>query len=282
MNAISIDLEDWWCNEYLLPHLQNDPSAHYNDMLIESVKPVLDILNKSDTLATFFILGSTASRYPDLIKEIHDRGHEIACHGYSHKPLYKLSKEEFGQELEKCQMIIGKYSPRGFRAPSFSLNNNTKWAIDILSRFNYKYDSSVFPTWTPLYGSIKAPKSLYKMSSIKMDENDPDGTLYEVPLTVTTTPLIGFPCAGGFYLRLIPEKILVKELLKVERHRPVILYVHPWETNINIPKIDAGPIVNFEANYSKKSVMRKLNSILKNMKFGRIDELVEEYRNFVS
>ena len=69
---------------------------------------------------------------------------------------------------------------------------------------------------------------------------------------------MGFPCAGGFYLRLLPEKFLVKELVKVSKIRPVILYSHPWEANPKTPKIDAGMLANFEANYSRNSVLRKL------------------------
>lgn len=281
MNAISIDLEDWWCNEYLLPYLKDEADLRSVDRVIESVEPIMDLFDRTKTLATFFVLGSTAVRYPELIREINDRGHEIACHGFSHKPLYKLSATEFQEELDACNEVIGRYSPKGFRAPSFSLNNSSKYAIGILKKNGFEYDSSIYPTWTPLYQCFKAPKTLYRISSADVEMIDANSDMVEVPLTVTTTPLFGFPCAGGFFLRLIPEKLLLRELLKVQRSRPAIIYIHPWETNLNIPKVNAGFFANIEANYSKDSVMRKLSTLLNNMEFCPIIDLVKEYRKNV-
>jgi len=277
MNAISIDLEDWWCNEYLLPHLGENLSKYeLNDHLMESVEPVLSLFERTKTKATFFVLGSTAVRYPHLIDRIFDQGHEIACHGYSHTPLTRLSTLTFEKELEQCEEILGKYSLKGFRAPSFSLSNKTKWAIDSLVKYGYEYDSSIFPTWTPLYGSPKAPREMYRISSKNVDRIDNTSNFLEVPITVSRTPFFGFPCSGGFWLRLLPERLLVNQLVKINRVRPVIVYAHPWEANINSPKTDAGIFANFEANYSRDSVIHKLEKILNVMKFGRMKDLIDE------
>jgi hypothetical protein len=118
--------------------------------------------------ATFFCLGWVAERYPRLIKEIKDRGHEVACHGYAHKLIYNQSKDEFREDIKKAKAILEDVSGDeviGYRAPSYSITQESKWALEILMEEGFKYDSSIFPIHHDFYGFPQAPRFPFLIST---------------------------------------------------------------------------------------------------------------------
>ncbi len=137
---LTFDLEFWHNSEflknYVSPEAENQP-----DHVLKSALPILELLKIKEIKAVFFVLGGLAEKYPDLIKKISDDGHEIASHGYSHKSLRDLKEEDFEKEIaltnEILKKITGKY-PSLFRPPAFSLEENDKWALDILKKYNLK------------------------------------------------------------------------------------------------------------------------------------------------
>ncbi|MGA2573517.1 MAG: polysaccharide deacetylase family protein [Candidatus Methanomethylicaceae archaeon] len=269
MNALTIDLEYWWCNEFLTKYLPEKRIAH----VIESVSPLLDLLHKYETHATFFVLGDLAKQYPELVETIYNDGHEIACHSYSHKALHELGEEGFQEEIKKSLDIIGKYHPIGFRAPSFSINNSTRWAFTILNKFGFKYDSSVFPARTMLYGVPGAPLDVYRPSLLDVAQNDPKGKIIEVPLTVLKFGT-NIPFSGGFYFRLIPFWLFRIGLNEIVKKRPAVIYIHPWELYPVSYDLKAPFLSYFESNYGKKFALKKMEKLLKHFKFLPIKELI--------
>ena len=178
---LSFDLEFWYNSKFLKKYLASD---NFKDYVYESTIPLLELLKKYNIKATFFVLGKLAKNYPDLVEKIHQDDHEIASHGYSHKTLDELNKSEFEEEIAISIEILKKitgYPPKGFRAPNFSLNNKTKWALEILEKYNFKYDSSIFPFKTPLYGSFKAPLKIYKISKEDVYKEDENAKILEFP-----------------------------------------------------------------------------------------------------
>ena len=138
--------------------------------------------------ATFFILGEVASQFPSLVQRIHEEGHEIGCHGMSHRMLGDLEKEGSEKELKDfknlMKEILGDVTIKGFRAPTFSLNRTDEWALPILRDFGYLYDSSLFPKklfWNPLYGLDDAPRHPYRISFEDLCQEDPKSPLWEFP-----------------------------------------------------------------------------------------------------
>jgi peptidoglycan/xylan/chitin deacetylase (PgdA/CDA1 family) len=133
-NAIVVDLEHWHSSEFLTPYLPDEKP----DQVVEATRPILDLLDRYDVRATFAVLGSVAQNHPVLVREIYDKGHEIACHAYSHKTLFELGKAAFDDEIQRSiallRSITGE-SPKGFRAPSFSMDNSTKWAFEVLEKY---------------------------------------------------------------------------------------------------------------------------------------------------
>lgn len=272
INALSFDLEYWYTAELVCRFAPDEKE----DQVIEAVYPLLELLDKYDTKATFFVLGKLAEKYPELIKEIANNGHEIGSHSYSHKTLHELGMKNFEDEIEKTNGILKSItgiSPLGFRAPTFSIDNTNKWALEILAKHGYKYDSSVFPVKTNLYGVPDAPVFSYCPSRGDITVHDPNGPIIEYPLSVIN---IGknIPIAGGFYLRLLPISFLKSAISRVNMKRSVVIYMHPWEMYSHTQKVQLPFISHFITYYGVNSAFNKLENLLKNFTFSPIREVL--------
>lgn len=275
INALSIDLEDWYH-----PELIQKYASFPNKSLIEPpTKALLALLKKYKTKATFFILGEVVSSNPELIKMIADQGHEIACHGFCHQSLQKNTPAQLKNELLNFQNaiknILGNIKIKGFRAANFSLNQSTSWAIDILKELDFKYDSSIFPVKINyLYGVNGSPVGIYGLNSNNIKISDNKSTLIEFPLTVFEIFWTRIPVSGGFYLRLLPIGLQKTMLKLINKTRPFIIYIHPWECSLDTPKVKLNFLSSFISYYNISSTLGKLEILLKNFKFNRIDNIL--------
>ena len=273
INALSIDLEFWWENECLTKYLPNEKP----DQIIESVNPLLDLLDRYNTKATFFVVGTVMEKHPGLIREIYDKGHEIGSHGCSHKMVNKLTPAEFEEEIVSSvngiTSIIGE-RPIGFRAPYFSIDNSTKWAFEILEKHGFKYDSSIFPVKTPLYGIPNAPLGIYTPSIGDVSKEDVNGKIIEFPLAACQ---IGkrIPVSGGFYMRTMPFGLFKLLLKRVNKERPAILYLHPGETFKETPRLRIPISSKLITYYGINSMMNKVEGLLKNFKFAPARDILQ-------
>jgi peptidoglycan-N-acetylglucosamine deacetylase len=272
-NAISFDLEYWHTAELVrqfAPH-------NREDQILESTMPILDLLDKYHTKATFFVLGTVAEKYGHIVKKIYEKGHEIGSHSYSHIMLNDLGSLEFEKELIKSTSLITNItgeSPIGFRAPSFSLNNSTKWALKLLANNGYKYDSSIFPIKTHLYGMSDAPIAPYKPLFDDIKTNDSNGRIIEFPLSVIKFGK-NIPISGGFYFRILPKYILKKSIKIINKDRPSIMYFHPWELYSKTPHVHLPLTSKFITYYGINGAFDKLESILQTYQFAPIKEVLE-------
>lgn len=273
INALSIDLEFWYTAELV----KNYAPVRKEDKITESVEPLLYLLEKYNTRATFFVLGTLAEKYPELIKRLHDYGHEIASHGYSHKTLYDLNKKSFDDEIKKSvnilKSITGEF-PIGFRAPTFSINNSTKWAFEILDKYGFKYDSSIFPIKTMLYGEPTAPRNFYRPSRDDVTRHDPSGKIIEFPMTVGNFGK-NIPICGGFYFRLFPSFFLHSSIKIINLTKPAIIYIHPWETYSETPRLKLPRFSKFITYYNINSTLPKFESMLKDFEFTTVKDVLE-------
>ncbi|MBI2830662.1 MAG: polysaccharide deacetylase family protein [Chloroflexi bacterium] len=268
INALSIDLEPWYVSEFLAKYLPQDR----DDQIEDSVRPVLELLEKNNTKATFFVLGTVAEKYPELVREIYERGHEVASHGYSHKMLRALGEAGLEQEIIKSTELLKNITgerPLGFRAPSFSLDNSTRWALRILKNHGFEYDSSIFPVKTPLYGVPGAPVYPYRPSMEDIGREDPGGPIIEFPMTVFRFGA-NIPVSGGFYLRSLPFWFLKYAIRSVNKKRPAIIYAHPWEMYPRTPRLNVTPFSRFVTYHGMGSALRKLEALLTEFKFEPI------------
>lgn len=273
INALCVDLEHWWCSEFLNGYLPDDPE----DQVVASTLPILDLLDEYDTKATFFILGIVAEEHPDLVRTIYEKGHEIASHAYSHKRLHHLSDGEVRDEVEKSvnllEAITGE-KPLGFRAPSFSLDNSTKQALEVLVEFGFEYDASVFPVKTSLYGEPRAPRYPYRPSFADLTLTDDNGGIIEFPMSVLKLG-VNIPVAGGFYFRALPLWFIKLAFKWINRTNPAIFYIHPWETYPRIPRLKCLPLSSRFVHYHGiGSALGKFAGLLRAFEFAPVREVL--------
>jgi len=185
-----------------------------------------------------------------------------------HKKLDTSTREEFNEEVKGFAKITNKRS-RGFRAPTFSLNQNTRWALDVLAENNYLYDSSVVPAKTRLYGIPEADTKPYNISAKNLTQNSHDSNLLEFPLMVGRFFGKKIPVGGGFYLRLLPLGTIENTIKKYEREgKPATFYIHSWElTPEYMPKITLPFNDRFITYHNLHKAMPKMDSLLKKFKF---------------
>ena len=264
--ALSIDLEEWHHAE-LVRRRSPAPSAR----VVAATRPILELLDRHGRRATFFVVGEVARRHPELIEAIAARGHEIGCHGMTHRPLGELGPDGLVAELaefaEVLRDVLGPdVRPAGFRAPTFSLDASTAWAFPILARFGYRYDASVFPIRTPLYGVAGGRLDLHTV-----------GPLVEVPPAVAEVAGVRLPVGGGAYLRALPSWLARRLLARIRRERPLVLYVHPWELDPGTPRVALPPAARAATYVGIGGALKKLAALVAEFPFVPIADVVDAW-----
>lgn len=273
VNALSIDLEDWFCVHNLSSVIKKEDWDKCEYRVEKNSSKILDLLDKYNTKATFFVLGWIAEKSPQLIKEIENRGHEIASHGYYHTLITSLTPEEFESDLKRGVEAIKKTGVTqeilGFRAPSFTIVDKTKWALEILEKNNFKYDSSVFPvSFHPDYGIGDVPLSPYKITK----------GILEFPMSVALFFWKKIPFGGGGYFRLFPYFITKYLFGKVNREgRPVIFYLHPWEIDPGQPKMKLPMLKKFRHYNNLNKTEKRFDRLLNDFQFTTLKNLCSKW-----
>ena len=241
---MTVDVEDYFHVSALARVISRDDWATMEFRAEQSTRRILDLFDAASIKATFFILGWVADRSPELIREISNRGHEIACHGWSHQLVYKQERETFRSEADRCKKLLEDICGRrvrGYRAASYSITANSMWALDDLIDLGFDYDSSVFPIRHDRYGIPDAKPSPGAIRA-------PSGReIVEFPLSTANVGGRRIPCCGGGYFRLIPYPISKWLLASIngKQRLPFIFYLHPWEIDPEQPRFDAGRVSNF-------------------------------------
>ncbi len=246
----SIDLED--------VSLELENSSTYTDRVIPATERYLVFLQKYKAKATFFTVGETARKFPGLIKEIADEGHEIACHSDLHIPVEQQTPESFKEDLQRNIESINKAGVEkvyGFRAPIFSLTERAQWAYQVLRDQGIKYSSSVLPADSPLYGWKHFGSHPRKI----------DGIL-EIPVSVFPFKALQSPMAGGVYFRLFPLSLIHHAFKKnTSSGNPIVGYFHPQDCDDQVEPLKYkgyNKFYNWLLNYNKASVFRKLEYLM--------------------
>ena len=261
MNILGIDFEDWFHPELIQKYITNEKK---HPQVIDGIHEILDLLRKKETNATFFVVGELLEFKPDLLDLILDGDHEIAFHTMNHTRLDAQNfKNCFENELKKFDSLTEGKS-KGFRAPSFSLNKNSSWAIDLLEKNNYVYDSSVVPEKTSMYGLPHAQKTPYKITSESLENNSDNGKIIEFPIMVSKILGKTIPVGGGFYLRTLPFKLIKNGFKQYETNGiPGVFYIHSWElTPKYMPKIKLSTKDNFVTYHNIDTAYDKMEKLL--------------------
>lgn len=259
-NILSIDVEEIFHGEYT-----NSFKGTIEYRSPFNIPILLELLREKDIIATFFIVGEIAERFPEIVKMISKEGHEISFHGWSHTPLWRLDPSSLEDEILRFKKIYPNVI--GYRAPSFSLDQENIWALRVLEKTGIKYDSSLFPVKTPLYGVSKAPLFPFKPSKETLTTVNPDGKIIEFPLTVYSFLGLRIPAAGGFYLRLMPS--LVHRAIRRYNNKglPAVIYVHNWELDSAIPRLNLGLLGSLVTYHNIEKTIKNFQALLSDFDF---------------
>ena len=266
MNLLGIDFEDWFHPELIQKKLTNEEKK---PKVVEGIDKIIDWLNDNETYATFFVVGELLEYEPEIFDKIIENGHEIGFHTMYHTRLdTKNFRKKFEEEIKIFdKMTLGK--SKGFRAPTFSLNESSKWLIDVLEENGYEYDSSIVPAKTSMYGLPNAEIKPYKITSKSLESEDPEGIITEFP--ILTTKFLGkkIPAGGGFYVRTLPEKIVMNAIKDYEKNNmPATFYIHSWElTPEYMPRIKLSVKDNFITYHNIEKTLVKMSKILEKFEF---------------
>lgn len=312
-NILSIDLEDYYMVSAFEGVVRRKDWSLYESRIERNTYRLLDLLNSKGGLqATFFCLGWVAERHPQLVREIHSRGHEIASHGYDHRMITTMSPSTFREDLRKAKVILEDITGKevlGYRAPSYSVTLESLWALEILSEEGFLYDSSIFPVHHDRYGIPNAPRLPFVIEMngnggrcrfVPLDSNlkpipnpvcpDPSRNsskppapahrLFEFP--ISTLRLLGqnIPVGGGGYFRLLPD-IFTRWALRRIKDRdctPIVFFLHPWEVDSTQPRVKGITLRSRFRHYlNLDKTERRLGRLLQEIEFSSFRNFLTDY-----
>ena len=266
MNILGIDFEDWFHPELIQKYISKENNE---PRVVEGINKIIELLRKNETKATFFVVGELLEFKPELLDIILENEHEIAFHTMKHARIdLPNRREQFQDEIKQFDKLTGGRS-KGFRAPSFSLNSNSSWLIDVLEENNYEYDSSVVPVKTSMYGIPNAERKPYKISRNFLEGDSIGGKIIEFPLLVTKFLGKKIPAGGGFYLRTLPLRVIENAIKSYEKEKiPGVFYIHSWElTPEFMPRINLSKKDNFITYHNIDKAYNKMEDLLKKYEF---------------
>ena len=270
--AFTVDVEDWYQSSI-------DFDAPITERVVRNTERILEILDRRNTKATFFVQGRVAETFPRLLQRLVAEGHEIQSHGYSHRPLNKMNKKELKVELELARKTVEDacgIQVTAFRAPDFTIDRENIWALEVLVETGFKFDSSIFPMRTHRYGISGIPTVPHWIQL-------PSGAcIMEVPVAIWSSRKIRIPVAGGGYFRLIPGVILTRFFASMMTRQPVIVYCHPYEFNTHdldeYYRMNVSKAFLFSQGLGRASYAKKIDNLLHKLPFGRFDQVLETWR----
>lgn len=248
-----------------------------------NVEVILDICERNRVKATFFILGEVAKKFPAMIKRIADGGHEIGVHGYEHDQIFKLTPDKLKSDLERAKVLMEDQTGqeiRGFRAPAFSINTRTSWALPVIAGCGFSYDSSIFPSLSLRYGWKDFSKDICRI------DLGNSASLVEVPLSVYKVMGRDIPVGGGGYLRYFPYSFTRRALQDISKDRSPIVYLHPYELDtVRYPDYYHEAIAKAPLKqrlllslyrFKKDTVKSKLDRITREFEFLPLKEIIDK------
>ena len=275
-NALTIDVEDYFQVAALAEAVDRKDWASMEYRVEANTDRLLELLSQREVKATFFTLGWVAERSPELVRRIQNAGHEIASHGYSHQLVYNQTPDVFRDETRKSKKILEDITGEpitGYRAASYSITAQSRWALDILCEEGFTWDSSIFPVHHDRYGMPGTPHEPYRL------EAPSGGTLIEFPLSTCPVGNYRLPIAGGGYFRLYPYWLSRWGLGKINRAgQPFIFYLHPWEIDTGQPRLDVKALSKFRHYNNLDKCMGRLERLLDDFRFGSVSEVLSEIK----
>jgi len=266
LNALTVDVEEWYQTVVFYNSVFNNNTP---TDLPGNIDEILQVLDEYSTKATFFMVGSVAAKYPDMIRKIIDEGHELSSHSHWHRLVYKMDKQGFIDDVGRSLDVLRKTSGTeilGFRAPTWSILPDTFWAIEALHSLGLKYDSSIYPVSANLFRCRKLKRYSHRIL------ND----FIEFPPSTFQFLGYNFPFAGGTFLRYLPARFIKNRIAEInQKGNPAVVYFHSWEFDTDIPLSNMSKWKYFIQYKNLSSVKAKIKLLLENFKFTTVKNILE-------
>lgn len=234
-----------------------------------NIELILTCLEECQIRSTMFVLGWVGERYPRLVRQMADAGHEIASHGYAHELVTDQTPEQFRLDVQRAKRVLEDVCGHpviGYRAPTFSIVQNTLWALPILIEEGYAYDSSIFPVYHDQYGIPGA-------NPIPHVRSTQSGPIWEIPPSTSKIGSVRLPVAGGGYFRIVPYWLLSLLLRKIESAgQPIIFYLHPWEFDPEQPKMTGSLSSRLRHYWNLDKTEKRYKRLIRDFRFAPIRE----------
>lgn len=269
--AMTVDVEDYFQVAAFDGLVRREDWDSYPCRVERNVDRILGLFADKGVSATFFTLGWIAERYPEMVRRIVAEGHELASHGYEHVKVHSQAPEAFRQDIRKTKALledIGGQQIKGYRAASFSIDQRSLWAFDILAEEGHLYSSSVYPIKHDHYGMPEASRFSFRPSQAH--------SLIEIPITTLDLFNRNLPSGGGGYFRLLPYAVSRWALRRIgaKDKRPAIFYFHPWEVDPDQPRFEEASRRSRFRHYVNLSTMEnRLRTVLSDFRWDRMDRV---------
>ncbi|HNR51205.1 MAG TPA: DUF3473 domain-containing protein [Deltaproteobacteria bacterium] len=271
-HALTIDVEEYFQIHAFSCVIPTGSWDSYPSAVAINTERILDLLDEQGVSATFFCLGWIAERNRELIRSIHKRGHEVACHGHMHQVISNQDPAAFREDVARAKDILEDCIGRsviGYRAPTYSITSRTLWALDILEDLGFRYDSSIFPIYHDNYGIPDAPRIPHRLRHSSM---------VEFPISTFRIGSVNLPVSGGGYFRLLPYFVTRSALRSIQRlGQPFVFYIHPWELNPETPRITEAPALSrFRTYIGINRSFSRFRRLLQDFDFTTVHEVLKD------
>ncbi len=275
VNALSVDVEEYYHALIFQEATKGVGNGHFVSRVEESMERVLALLVSRDIRATFFVLGEVASAHPAMVRKIAHHGHEVACHGHRHEPVWRLTPHAFCDDIRRAKGLLEDLTGQpvvGYRAPNFSIGPAQSWAYEILLGEGFLYDSSSYPILHDRYGDPRGYRFPYEI------QRNGKGRLMEFPIGTTRLLGVNLPIGGGGYFRLLPVAVITWGIQRVNAYekQPVMFYFHPWELDPDQPRPAMMPWYHRFRHYvGLKREEAKLSRFLRDFRFTTVRDILQ-------
>lgn len=266
MNILTFDVEEWFHLLDFDATRGEDSWGQYEVRIHENVDRILNILDETNTKATFFIIGWVAKTYPEVVRRIAER-YEVGSHTMTHQLVWQQSPEEFRKDVEASVKMLEDITGQKvtkFRAPGFSIRESEGWAFEALHELGIKTDCTVFPT-KHAHGGM--PSYTNPVPSI-IEYNGVE--IEEFPVTVKQLGGKNIIFSGGGYFRMFPYQLIKHWSKQADDY--LLAYIHPRDLDGGQPMLEGLPITRkFKSYVGTKGAEKKLRRYLTDFTFTDIE-----------
>jgi polysaccharide deacetylase family protein (PEP-CTERM system associated) len=271
-NILTVDVEEYFHPAEVQAFTDPLEWKSRPSRIAQQTETILDLLDRHAVKATFFVLGWVAKHQSRAVRMIRKAGHEIGCHSYWHRLIYRLTPVEFRRDTERAVSAIEDacgVTPTAYRAPNYSITRDSLWALDILASCGFTHDSSIYPIAHDRYGI----PGFDRHAGILLT---PSGPILEVPAaTAELWKGAVTPVGGGAYLRLLPYCYTSAGIRRINQTegKPACIYFHPWEIDPAQPRLARSGIARLRTYTGIRSMPGKLNRLLSDFHFSSLQEV---------